>query len=1388
MKSIGKRFCSWVPLVFLASASWISAAGTATEPDRMPPFERIVEDVPGRLVLELSPSGFAFDTAADQGLKVSCAGCHQSGRPGAPDLPVYRFDVLTGPDAPVATLRILDSETRTVAIGVAPYPHTPTPRSIEYHPDAKLYREAGAAVARLLEARRLRGAPIRGVEVPLSLWSEDGKTLTLLKRVRVSLEFGRTLGSPAANRLEGAFRSAVKNPVGGPYLYASSRAKALRKTGAAKADIGKTFVKLRVGDRNVEGLDEDRVYALAFSDLIRISGASGLNGVKIGDLKLYTGINDTLPQKMDSVVPTGTLRQIPMEVVDANGPGTFDEGDTLKFFGHGTSIWKRLPTETTRIRFEFSADPYSYENYYYLGFLESGEAALRMREAPALAPTGQPVPSSHAYLRAEKDLATACCDPSNVKDEESGLEWHWFWKGRCDGPDTTVTLTRAQLASDKTRSLPDIAQGDSVDSVFVGLYVYESRSENAFTVFHGGGGNTLSRYPDSVSPGTWFVLPSLPDGAPAFQLDSVEWRGSQKRFDGYTVSYRRNHVFSGDPIWIFPSETGKRVSYSVKSQAGAGLKCLRVENGVATSSIPVDGQGVFTDSLGLYSDARYYLYADAVPLAAAAMEMEASPSQGTAIQDLATGDNENPDYLIITARPLLAQAVQLRNYRNQDSRTFKVKTSVVLVEDIYRKYSSGRMSPAAIRDFLRQAYSEWGGKGPGANPLKYVLLYGDGHYDYRNIVASGLKIQPPNLVPPHEYILERDPIASDDFYGVLDPGASGFIGGMMDLAIGRLPLQTPEEADNYLQKIKDYEDPSKAGDWRGRVVMAADDGTQRGRNVNHTDPIQDGHTTYSDRLGKKISLQQKGTTVDKVYLLDYPMNSAYHKPEAAKDLLTFINRGAITVNYVGHGADDQWADEVLLQTSDALSRMQNAGKTPMVNAFSCTVGRFESLKKEGMSELFVKTKSVGAIGAVSATRESYPGPNLELAEAFYVRVFPPDSSGLVVTAGEALRDAKNASQSGFNNLNDSKYQLLGEPVLLVRKPQLNVSLSQALDTIKALDCDTIRGRIEGGSGSGFVNIKIVAGSVYKSYDLPFNLMTQEVDKRGNILFERTLAYKDFAFASEYFIPKQISFGDSTAEILVFAWDSQREMEGTMAKQNLRIMGTGRCASVQDEDGPRIRITGCEKKETGDLDFPDRVKLSLPNCLQIYVEDSKGGVLSAEGPDEGTTVEIAGVMDPFHPLPGIDELYQKSYQVTLDKQTFRPGSHLLKVSARDGYGNITLRRLQMDLTLDSSLNTVRAFNSPNPMKRNGTVFHFSTVMPSPVVEFGSQVDADRLEFEIRIFNQRGDLVKVLEKAISNQTSWDGRDRWGNLSANGVYFYNVTARQLFGDSDQIGRAHV
>ncbi len=380
MNANSKQFQITMRLVFnLFLPICVAIPALAASPLSRPQFERVLEDTPSKLVLEISNPDFNIVPVGDAGLfQVTCNDCSRFGIPGAPDLPVYRFDVVTGTSAPQVKISILETETRTVAGGISPYPNFLSPTKMEYHRDDRLFRQAANLESRLLNVRSFRGVPIRGIEIPMTLWSETGKTLTLIKRMQVEVQFTGAFGQRATNRLSGSFAEAVKNPIGGAYLYHSDSPIALRKSSAAHFELGNRFIRFKIGDRNLENLDEDRVYGVSFSDLVRV--ATDLNGVSVSNLRMYTGPNDSLPRDMQAQILPGTLREIPIEVLDKNGNATFDEGDSVRFFAHGTSLWTRLPGNRGPIRYEFTSDPYSFENYYFLDFSESGKtgAALRL--------------------------------------------------------------------------------------------------------------------------------------------------------------------------------------------------------------------------------------------------------------------------------------------------------------------------------------------------------------------------------------------------------------------------------------------------------------------------------------------------------------------------------------------------------------------------------------------------------------------------------------------------------------------------------------------------------------------------------------------------------------------------------------------------------------------------------------------------------------------------------------------------------------------------------------------------------------------------------------------------------------------------------------------------
>ena len=95
------------------------------------------------------------------------------------------------------------------------------------------------------------------------------------------------------------------------------------------------------------------------------------------------------------------------------------------------------------------------------------------------------------------------------------------------------------------------------------------------------------------------------------------------------------------------------------------------------------------------------------------------------------------DYLLVTHRDFLVAAQALASHRRSQGLT----VAVVDIQDIYDEFGTGQLDPRAIRSFVDYAYHNWRSPAPA-----YVLLLGDGHYDYRMLTGFTMK---PNFVPPY---------------------------------------------------------------------------------------------------------------------------------------------------------------------------------------------------------------------------------------------------------------------------------------------------------------------------------------------------------------------------------------------------------------------------------------------------------------------------------------------------------------------------------------------------------------------------------------------------------------------------------------------------------------
>ena len=341
------------------------------------------------------------------------------------------------------------------------------------------------------------------------------------------------------------------------------------------------------------------------------------------------------------------------------------------------------------------------------------------------------------------------------------------------------------------------------------------------------------------------------------------------------------------------------------------------------------------------------------------------------------------DYLVIAPEELKDAAQSLADYRQSQG----LKTMVVLLEDIMDEFNTGIYSPEAIRDFLTYAYQNWRG-----HP-KYVVLLGEGTYDYKDNKGFGDNLMP-TLFGATPYGLAP----SDNLYADVDGDH------VPEMAIGRIPVLTSDELQYSLGKIITYE-----GSIHNQIVLLADNQDDGGN-----------FTANSNEMTGLVPHQYEAV---KIYLDEYDLNYAR---QLLFDKMTYGN--TLFMNYMGHAGIDRLAQEGLLRTSD-LESLINPDNPSVLTAMTCTMGQFAVPGYDSLSEALVIKIDGGAVAVWAPTSLSFDFHSRILDEEFFNAAFQNNEAVL----GDVILKAFQGydAQGGPTYVIDI-YNLLGDPALRMR--------------------------------------------------------------------------------------------------------------------------------------------------------------------------------------------------------------------------------------------------------------------------------------------------------------------------------------------------------------------
>lgn len=504
---------------------------------------------------------------------------------------------------------------------------------------------------------------------------------------------------------------------------------------------------------------------------------------------------------------------------------------------------------------------------------------------------------------------------------------------------------------------------------------------------------------------------------------------------------------------------------------------------------------------------------------------------------------------------------------------------VVTPDVIYNEFSSGTPDATAYRRFMKMFYDR--AKDVGNAP-KYLLLFGDGSFDNRQILKANTDKDIYRLLTyqSKESFDDINSYTTDDYFGLLDDEDGVFIlTNTLDIAVGRIPVYTKEQAEGVVDKLIRYIGNENLGYWKNRTLFLADDGDDN-LHVREMDSVANVfHRNNPDYLVRKLYLDsyiQEVSSIGETY------------PVLKKEFLDYINDGVLFVNYMGHSGYNNWTNEQILTVADIESLYNQ--KLPLFITASCSFSRFDDFKLSGGEALMTNSKG-GALALISTSRTVLAHPNmllnLELAKALLAI---DQETMRINTIGDAYKIAKN-KRAKNNDSNRLSFTLLGDPAIRLAVPEEykiqidsvnGKDISNTFDTIGALERVLLKGSIRSlndyslnQSFNGFVHLSIFDkeetietlcnDSKSDSTVVPF-----VYTYRTNPFYVGEVEVKDGKFEIEFIVPKDIRYNYGTGRVVMYAYDKEQNLEANGSFENMYIGGEAENIEYEYE-GPTIKV-------------------------------------------------------------------------------------------------------------------------------------------------------------------------------------------------------------------------
>lgn len=1084
------------------------------------------------------------------------------------------------------------------------------------------------------------------------------------------------------------------------------------------------WVKIRVTDEGIYRLSAEQLSAMGFNDITRVK-VYGYGGRIQKEAWTFTG-NQMVPDDLCEVA-------------------CYRENTSLYFFAEGTVRWT---WNATRGEWKHENQPYSNYSYYFL--TEEGETPTTWKvEAPQV--------TTPAVISQVKHYAVIDNDAEAYY--EGGREMYDSY----DFANGNVHQFRLSLIHPVPDSQADInvamvsSSASSTNRVQIELNdeLLGTMSMRAYTKDESGYEGRSNFTANNIAEDN------------DFQFTTTS--GISARLNYIRVTYDRV-LDAGDTGIPFSANQNGAAVFELQNATEA-THVWRIADGLhETTEMTGSLEGTILSVPVEDASARYVVFTEGADYP--------SPDYVGEVENQNLHADTTLDMVIIVpASGILDNAAERLATLHQEKDGLRVK--VVHADLLYNEFSSGTPDASAYRRYLKMLYD----RAEDENDMpKYLLLFGDCAWDNRMLTTGWRNYDTQNFLLAFEVnnLANQDNISgfaigaltsyvTDDFYGWLDDNeGESYTRAKLDLAIGRIPCNEAEQAEQIVDKIVRYRNNEVVGAWKNRAYMLADD-------VNDNLHMEDAETV----VGNISQATSDDVLLHKVYWDAYPIEhsaTGNTYPSVTRMLQDDMSHGAIMFNYMGHGSPEQVSTSRLLVASDF--SQSSDGRLPLWVLASCEISPYDrQLMDIGRTAMY--NPDGGAVAVVCASRSVYSNYNRSLNSSFSKYVFTTDANGNTLAMGEALRRTKvelveNSLDATMNKL---KYVLLGDPAIALSFPTRTVRID-SINGLALSENTTIQ--LEAGAVARFSGYVLddngnadgdfwgtVTGTVFdrlETITCKNNSGTASTpmvyQDRTKQLFEGTDSIRAGRFELYMPVPRDISYTDDAGLISLYAVNSDHSQEAHGTCEQFYLNGTYQGA-VPDTLGPHIYMY------LNTPDFPNGGIVSASPVFMAQIEDDSG--INASGVSIGHDMELT--------IDGntASQIVLNDY-FTYDFGSYSSGMVTYPLDGlTDGKHTLTFRVWDVN---NNSSNATLDFYVGNYNEEDIFSVHATQNPVRSQTSFVLTLTAEHADatYQLEIYDIAGRKIWSDEGTMSSSSrysicSWSANDSAGAPLPSGIYFYKA-----------------